>query len=127
MGGLSPFSSCTIEREAKLLEIVKKLLREVDLEVATLVHEQGAKRRSSTSKATHPIASRLARMRGIGPTLAAVLATELFYRRFENRNALSIFYGATSQLLDFSGKAWISNRELYTRRRSLTSPSIPRD
>jgi hypothetical protein len=28
-------------------------------------------------------------------------------------DALSIFYGATSQLLDFSGKAWISNRELY--------------
>jgi transposase len=84
-----------IEREAKLLDIVKKLLHEVDLEVAALVHTQGAKRRSSTSKATHPIASRLARMRGIGPTLAGVLATELFYRRFENRKQVACYTGLT--------------------------------
>src|SRR3954453_19685153 len=86
-----------IEREAKLLDIVKKLLHEVDLEVAALVHTQGAKRRSSTSKATHPIASRLARMRGIGPTLAGVLATELFYRRFENRKQVACYTGLLQQ------------------------------
>src|SRR4051812_13469956 len=65
------------------------------LEVAALVHKQGAKRRSSTSKATHPIASRLVRMRGIGPTLAGVLATELFYRRFENRKQVACYTGLT--------------------------------
>src|SRR3954467_12721147 len=62
---------------------------------AALVHTQGAKRRSSTSKATHPIASRLVRMRGIGPTLAGVLATELFYRRFENRKQVACSTGLT--------------------------------
>lgn len=82
-----------IKREAKLLEVVKKLLREVDLELIALVRTQRSKRRSPGSGATHPIASQLVRIRGIGPTLAAVLATELFYRRFDNRRQVASYTG----------------------------------
>ena len=82
-----------IKREAKLLGIVKKLLREVDLELVALVRTQQSRRRSAASEAAHPIASKLVRIRGIGPTLAAVLATELFYRRFDNRRQLASYTG----------------------------------
>jgi transposase len=44
-------------------------------------------------EAAHPIASKLVRIRGIGPTLAAVLATELFYRRFDNRRQVASYIG----------------------------------
>lgn len=82
-----------IKREAKLLEIVKKLLREVDLELIALVRTQRSKKRSSGRDETNPIASKLMRVRGIGPTLATVLATELFYRRFDNRRQVASYTG----------------------------------
>src|SRR5215207_4754665 len=82
-----------IKREAKLLETVKKLLREVDLELIALVRTQRSRRRSPAREAAHPIASKLVRIRGIGPTLAAVLATELFYRRFDNRRQVASYIG----------------------------------
>jgi transposase len=82
-----------IKREAKLLEIVKKLLREVDLELIALVRTQRSRRRSPAREAAHPIASKLVRIRGIGPTVAAVLATELFYRRFDNRRQVASYIG----------------------------------
>src|SRR5512147_869011 len=37
----------------------------------------------------------LAKLRGIGPEFATVLATEVFYRRFENRRQLAAFVGLT--------------------------------
>ena len=64
-----------IKREAKLLAVVKKLLREVDLELVALVRAQESTRRSPRTQPAHPIASKLARIRGIGPTLATVLAS----------------------------------------------------
>ena len=54
-----------IKREAKLLGIVKKLLREVDLELVALVRTQQSRRRSAASEAAHPIASKLVRIRGL--------------------------------------------------------------
>jgi transposase len=84
-----------IKREAKLLETTKKLLREVDLEVVALVRAQRSRKRFDANEAIHPIASKLTRMRGIGPTLAAVLATELFYRRFDNRKQVASYTGLT--------------------------------
>lgn len=82
-----------IKREAKLLELVKKLLREVDGELARLVRMQRSSRRPSRTEAAHPIASKLLRIRGVGPTLAAVLATEVFYRRFDNRRQVASYTG----------------------------------
>ena len=82
-----------IKREAKLLDTIKKLLREVDLELIALVRTQRVRRRSPGSDTTHPIASKLVRIRGIGPTLATVLASELFYRRFDNRRQVASYTG----------------------------------
>jgi transposase len=82
-----------IKRKAKLLELVKKLLREVDLELVALVRAKRLQRRSCEQRQTHPIASKLVSIRRIGPTLAAVLATELFYRRFDNRRQVASYTG----------------------------------
>ena len=82
-----------IRREAKLLELVKKLLREVDLELVALVRAKHLRTRARQQREAHPIASKLVSIRGIGPTLAAVLATELFYRRFDNRRQVASYTG----------------------------------
>ncbi len=38
---------------------------------------------------------RLAQLKGIGPQVARVLATEVFYRDFGNRRALASYLGVT--------------------------------
>jgi len=59
-----------IRREAKLLELVKKLLVEVTAEIEALVRwPKPAKERRKVS--AHPVASRLIQLRGIGPTFAS--------------------------------------------------------
>ena len=85
-----------IRREAKLLAVVKELLREVSAEINTLVHvvfNRGRPRKGV--EAPHPIAVRLMQLRGIGPTFASVLATEVFYRQFANRRAVASYVGLT--------------------------------
>jgi transposase len=83
-----------IKREAKLLSVVKKLLREVDVELLALVRAQRTEHRSPEVETKDPVA-KLIRIRGIGPTLATVLATELFYRRFDNRRQVASYTGLT--------------------------------
>jgi len=83
-----------IKREAKLLSVVKKLLREVDVELLALVRAQRTEHRSPEVETKDPV-SKLIRIRGIGPTLATVLATELFYRRFDNRRQVASYTGLT--------------------------------
>ncbi len=83
-----------IRREAKLLELVKKLLVEVTTEIEALVRSSTpAKGRRKAPP--HPVASRLIQLRGIGPIFASVLATEVFYRRFTNRRAVASYVGLT--------------------------------
>lgn len=84
-----------IKREAKLLATVKELLRQADAEIAAMVRVERARGRSSVKSTPHPIASQLARIRGIGPTLATVLATEVFYRTFDNRRQIASYTGLT--------------------------------
>lgn len=86
-----------IRREAKLLAVVRVLLREVSAELEALVQVKisRGRRRARPGAAPHPIAIQLARLRGIGPTSAAVLATEVFYRTFTNRRAVASFVGLT--------------------------------
>jgi transposase len=86
-----------IRREAKLLAVVTTLLREVDAELKTLIQVKGRppRGRNRFSAQTHPIAAQLTRLRGIGPTFATVLATEVFYRNFANRRAVASFVGLT--------------------------------
>jgi transposase len=86
-----------IRREAKLLAVVQALLREVGAELEALVRAEtsGRRRRAGPGAAPHPVAIQLARLRGIGPTFAAVLGTEVFYRTFANRRAVASFVGLT--------------------------------
>lgn len=85
-----------IRREAKLLAVVKDLLREVCAEIDALVQSASPRsRRRKRVEAPHPIAVRLMQIRGIGPTFASVFATEVFYRKFANRRAVASYVGLT--------------------------------
>ena len=86
-----------IRREAKLLAVVQALLREVSAELESLVRvkSSGHRQHAARHAGLHPVAVQLARLRGIGPTSAAVLATEVFYRTFANRRAVASFVGLT--------------------------------
>ena len=86
-----------LRREAKLLAMVTMLLREAGAELQALIRAKTSapQRRNRLGTVTHPIAVQLARLRGIGPTFAAVLATEVFYRNFANRRAVASFVGLT--------------------------------
>ncbi|MGA0594586.1 IS110 family transposase [Enterovirga sp. CN4-39] len=85
-----------IRREAKLLEAVRKMLREVVAEIDALVGSvSGRVRKPKGSAASHAVAESLMRIRGIGPTFASVLATEVFYRKFGNRRAVASYVGLT--------------------------------
>src|SRR5437764_15111727 len=86
-----------IRREGKLLAVAQMLLREVGAELEALVPVKSSGRRQHAVRSTvlHPVALQLARLRGIGPTFAAVLSTEVFYRTFSNRRAVASFVGLT--------------------------------
>jgi transposase len=86
-----------IRREGKLLAVAQTLLREVGAELEALVRVKSSGRRRHAVRSTvlHPVALQLARLRGIGPTFAAVLSTEVFYRTFSNRRAVASFVGLT--------------------------------
>lgn len=85
-----------IKREAKLLAIVKELLREVCADIDQLVSATADRAHRNRRKSSpHPIAARLMQVRGIGPTFASVLATEVFYRKFANRRAVASYVGLT--------------------------------
>lgn len=85
-----------IRREAKLLVVVKELLREICVEIDALVHAVSVRgRRRKKIEAPHPVAARLMQIRGIGPTFASVFATEVFYRKFANRRAVASYVGLT--------------------------------
>jgi transposase len=86
-----------IRREGKLLAVAQTLLREVGAELEALVRVKSSGRRQHAVRSTvlHPVALQLARLRGIGPTFAAVLSTEVFYRTFSNRRAVASFVGLT--------------------------------
>jgi transposase len=86
-----------IRREGKLLAVAQTLLREVGAELEALVRVKSSGRRQHAVHSTvlHPVALQLARLRGIGPTFAAVLSTEVFYRTFSNRRAVASFVGLT--------------------------------
>ncbi|MBZ0148523.1 MAG: IS110 family transposase, partial [Pseudorhodoplanes sp.] len=85
-----------IKREAKLLAVVKELLREVCADIDQLVSATADRTHRNRRKASpHPIAARLMQVRGIGPTFASVLAAEVFYRKFANRRAVASYVGLT--------------------------------
>ena len=85
-----------IKRESKILAVVLDLIEEVTDEVEALSRPRPVKQpRKSRRYEEHPIATQLAKITGIGPTFAAVFATEVFYRKFRNRRELASYLGLT--------------------------------
>jgi len=61
---------------------------------------------NATSSATPPNRiQRLARLKGIGPQIATVLATEVFYREFKSRRSLGSYLGLTPSPFQSGGMA----------------------
>lgn len=84
---LPPALKAEIGRELKRLELVLELIAEVEAARDALFEET----QTETAPA-HPYAAKmrtLARLKGIGPEFASVLAGEVFYRSFDNRRQLA--------------------------------------
>lgn len=79
-----------IERELRRLELVLEMIAALEAERNAIA--------AATSTA-HPQAGKiatLARLKGIGPEFATVLAGEVFYRSFDNRRQLASYVGLAS-------------------------------
>ena len=94
-GAFPPQLMREIRREAKLLAMVQALLAEVEAEIAGMVRDVNKRRHPAQRGHSHQIATRLTSIRGVGQQSAAVLATEVFYRRFNNRREVASYMGLT--------------------------------
>ena len=84
-----------IRREAKLLTTVIRILKEVEAEIAGMIRDAHKRRHPAQRGQSHPIARRLADIRGVGQQAAGILATEVFYRKFNNRREVASYVGLT--------------------------------
>lgn len=97
---LSARLAAEIERHCRRLGLVNSMLKEIDEE------RDAAAELNATSSATPPNRiQRLARLKGIGPQIATVLATEVFYREFKNRRSLGSYLGLTPSPFQSGGMA----------------------
>jgi len=78
---LAPCLRAELMRECRRLRQVMEMLAEVDAE------------QQAIAAAEDGIAARLARLRGIGVTFAAVLGNEVFFRDFRNRREVGAYLG----------------------------------
>lgn len=79
----------------RLLEAVKRMLGEVDAEIAGMIRDADKRRHPAQRGKANEIALHLARLKGIGAHSAGILATEVFYRRFGNRREVASYMGLT--------------------------------
>jgi transposase len=86
---LPPRLTAEIDRHCRRLATVNEMLKEIDEERDTAVVK------AAPSAPWTNGAQRLAQLKGIGSHIATVLATEVFYRRFENRRGLGSYLGLT--------------------------------
>jgi transposase len=84
-----------IRREAKLLGMIVRTLKEVDAEIAGMIRDARKRRHPAQRGQSHPIAKRLVDIRGVGQQTAGILATEVFYRKFQNRREVASYVGLT--------------------------------
>jgi transposase len=89
-----PMAMAEIKREAKLLQLVDKMLGELDEQIARRAKKPRLRRRYH-EKYLLPKATQLQLLTGLGPTLSTVFATELFYKAFDNRRQLASYAGLT--------------------------------
>jgi transposase len=86
---LPPRLAAEIGRHCQRLALVDQMLKELERERDAMVEDRDA------SSPTADRMVRLAQLKGIGPQVARVLATEVFYRDFGNRRALASYLGVT--------------------------------
>lgn len=86
---LPPRLLAMLRREMDRLELVQRQIKEVEAARDAVFHVQPVVGETPCK------IQALAKLRGIGPEFATVLATEVFYRRFENRRQLAAFVGLT--------------------------------
>lgn len=84
---LGPRLRAELSRELRRLELVLEMIGELERERDAIAAER---------RDAHPEAAKivqLARLKGIGPEFATVLAGEVFYRRFDNRRQVASYVG----------------------------------
>jgi transposase len=86
---LPPRLAAEISRHCQRLALVDQMLKELERERDAMVEDRDA------SSPTADRMVRLVQLKGIGPQVARVLATEVFYRDFGNRRALASYLGVT--------------------------------
>lgn len=86
---LPPRLRAEIDRHCRRLAMVDTMLKEIDQERDAALAIKGA------ATQTVDRIQRLARLKGIGPQIATVLGTEVFYRDFGNRRCLASYLGLT--------------------------------
>lgn len=84
-----------IRREAKLLGMIIRTLKEVDAEIVGMIRDARKRRHPAQRGQNHPTAKLLADIRGVGQQTAGILATEVFYRKFQNRREVASYVGLT--------------------------------
>jgi transposase len=89
-----PMAMAEIKREAKLLQLVDRMLGELDEQIARRAKKPRLRRRFH-EKYLLPNATQLQLLSGLGPTLSTVFATELFYKKFDNRRQVASYAGLT--------------------------------
>lgn len=86
---LPPRLKVEIARQCQRLALVDTMLKDVDQERDAVIEAKSAR-----SKTIEQIQC-LARLRAIGPQIATVLGTEVFYRDFSNRRCVASYLGLT--------------------------------
>lgn len=86
---LPPRLKAEIDRQCQRLALVDTMLKEIDQQRDAAVESK------STPSETVVRIQRLTHLKGIGPQIATVLGTEIFYREFANRRSLGSYLGLT--------------------------------
>ena len=86
---LGPRLKAELDRQCRRLAMVDAMLKEIDAE------RDAELAAVEPPSATTDRIKRLVRLRGVGPQIGTVLATEVFYRQFGNRRRLGSYLGLT--------------------------------
>jgi transposase len=78
-----------IDRQCQRLALVDTMLKEIDQQRDAAVESKSAPSETAVR------IQRLTHLKGIGPQIATVLGTEIFYREFANRRSLGSYLGLT--------------------------------
>jgi transposase len=89
---LAPRLAAEISRHCQRLALVDTMLKEIDAQRDAAAESKSA---IEPSLAIDTPIQRLAKLKGIGPQVATVLAREVFYREFKNRRSLGSYLGLT--------------------------------